>query len=385
MNRGEKPRVLIVEDEAPLLRALTRLLEDDYVVTGAADGNAAAALLTKQEYDVVVSDIWMPGQSGLDILRLVRAYDLDVPVILMTGGPTVETAIEALELGALMYIPKAQEAGEFHAALTRAVKLAAIAKVKREAAAEGFGNPLPSDQLGVATSFARALEELWIAYQPIVDAMNGKTVGYEALMRTNEKSMPTPDVILDAAERLGQLEELGQRITDCIISSFHPDDEQAMLFINLHPANLADPDLYNKHSALAKLAPRVVLEVTERAALESIHDVRARARQLRGLGFRIAIDDLGAGYAGLTSFVTLEPEIVKLDMSLIRDIHTSPVKDHVVSCITEMCRDLNMKVVAEGVETQAELARLLELHCDLLQGYYFGRPDKVITPSKKTW
>ncbi len=98
--------------------------------------------------------------------------------------------------------------------------------------------------------------------------------------------------------------------------------------------------------------------------------------ELRGLGFRIAIDDLGAGYAGLTSFATLEPEFVKLDMSLIRGVDKNPVKEKLVRSMTTLCKDLGMSVVAEGIETIEEREALVHAGVDLLQGYLLAKPGK---------
>ena len=95
---------------------------------------------------------------------------------------------------------------------------------------------------------------------------------------------------------------------------------------------------------------------------------------LRNRGFRIAIDDLGAGYAGLSSFALLEPEFVKLDMTLIRDIDTSSVKQKLVKSIASMCKDMGLFVIAEGVETPGERDSVIDLGCELLQGYLFARP-----------
>jgi EAL domain-containing protein (putative c-di-GMP-specific phosphodiesterase class I) len=92
------------------------------------------------------------------------------------------------------------------------------------------------------------------------------------------------------------------------------------------------------------------------------------------MGYSIAVDDLGAGYAGLTSFTLLEPEIVKLDMSLIRDVHQNSTKQKVVRSMTALAKDMGMIVVAEGVESQAERDCLIDLGCDYLQGYLFARP-----------
>jgi EAL domain-containing protein (putative c-di-GMP-specific phosphodiesterase class I) len=131
------------------------------------------------------------------------------------------------------------------------------------------------------------------------------------------------------------------------------------------------------------MASRVVLEVTERAAIEQVDDVERRVRDLRQFGFRVAVDDLGAGYAGLSSFALLEPEIVKLDVSLLRDIDQSPVKQKLVASMTALCKDMGFMVVAEGVETPAERDCVVSLGCDLLQGYLFARPGRPF-PSA-TW
>jgi EAL domain-containing protein (putative c-di-GMP-specific phosphodiesterase class I) len=98
--------------------------------------------------------------------------------------------------------------------------------------------------------------------------------------------------------------------------------------------------------------------------------------RLRGLGYRIAIDDLGAGYAGLTSFAQLEPEVVKVDMSLVRGIDSSPVKQKLVRSIIALCTELGIQLVAEGIETPAERDAVVALGGDLCQGYLFAKPGR---------
>jgi EAL domain-containing protein (putative c-di-GMP-specific phosphodiesterase class I) len=129
-------------------------------------------------------------------------------------------------------------------------------------------------------------------------------------------------------------------------------------------------------------AERVVLEITERASLENVENLRTTVARLRERGFRIAIDDLGAGYAGLNNLPLLEPEIVKLDMNLVRDIDTIPIKQKVVGSMTGLCRDMGLLIIAEGVETLAECNTLLELGCDLLQGYLFARPERGLPDAR---
>jgi EAL domain-containing protein (putative c-di-GMP-specific phosphodiesterase class I) len=225
-------------------------------------------------------------------------------------------------------------------------------------------------------SFRRALDSLWIAYQPIVCAQSSTVFGYEALLRSTEPSLPHPGAVLDAAERLGQLDVLGRIIRDRAAEPITAQPESRTLFVNLHTDDLLDPTLLSPDAPLSRIAKRVVLEITERASLDRVKDLRSRIAELREMGFRVAVDDLGAGYAGLTSFALLEPEIVKLDMTLVRDVHLSATKQKLIRSMTALCKDMGMLVVGEDIETAEERDTLISLGCDLLQGYLFAKPGK---------
>jgi EAL domain-containing protein (putative c-di-GMP-specific phosphodiesterase class I) len=125
---------------------------------------------------------------------------------------------------------------------------------------------------------------------------------------------------------------------------------------------------------LIPFASRIVFEVTERAQLTSAQALAETLRALRAVGYRVALDDLGEGYAGLSWLVKLTPDIAKLDMSLVRDIQGSRMKRELVGSLVSVCRRARTLVVAEGVETPAEAETLRDLGCDLLQGYHFARP-----------
>jgi EAL domain-containing protein (putative c-di-GMP-specific phosphodiesterase class I) len=118
----------------------------------------------------------------------------------------------------------------------------------------------------------------------------------------------------------------------------------------------------------------VVLEVTERQTLDSVNEPAKRIAALKDAGFRIAVDDLGAGYAGLSSFVLLDPDIVKVDMSLVRGVDSSPKKQRLIENLVSLCAEMGTSVVVEGVETAAERDALASTGCAWMQGYLFGRP-----------
>jgi EAL domain-containing protein (putative c-di-GMP-specific phosphodiesterase class I) len=375
-ERRPGPRALVVDDDAAVLRAHSRILTGSgFQVETAQDGSAALDALERASFDVILSDIDMPGMNGLQFLERVRAHDLDVPVVIVTGNPGVDTAIQAMEHGALRYLVKPVERSALVKVASDAVRLHAIAKAKRMALDLAGGvDRFFGDRAGLTASFDRALESLYIAYQPIVAWSTRSIYAYEALLRSREPSLPHPGAVLDAAERLGRIHELGRVVRKRAIAPRVPLADGALLFVNLHPRDLTDEELFSPRSQLAASAQRVVLEITERASLDDVRDVPSRIAELRALGFRIAVDDLGAGYAGLTSFTLLEPDIVKLDMALVRDIHREPKKQTLVKTMVTMCKELDIVVTSEGIERREECDELVRAGCDLMQGYLFAKP-----------
>jgi EAL domain-containing protein (putative c-di-GMP-specific phosphodiesterase class I)/CheY-like chemotaxis protein len=375
---GSAAEVLVVDDEPVTARGYARALTAvGYKVSVAHDGREAAALAKGRRFEAIVSDIAMPDMDGLALLRVIRETDLDVPMIFMTGSPALETAMAAIEYGAFRYLVKPVASDALIDAVARAVGVHKLARVRREAVAvhELEGKPI-GDRAGLEARFASAVEKLWVAAQPIVSWSGRRIFAYETLLRTDEPTLRSPLDFFDAAERLGRAGELGRIIRRHVARILQETPPPAHLFVNLHPADLEDDELYADDGALTPFAKQVVLEITERAALDQIHELGSRVTRLRALGYRIAIDDLGAGYAGLTSFAQLEPEVVKVDMSLVRGIDSSAVKQKLVRSIIALCTELGIQLVAEGIETAAERDALIALGGDLCQGYLFARPGR---------
>jgi EAL domain-containing protein (putative c-di-GMP-specific phosphodiesterase class I) len=201
-----------------------------------------------------------------------------------------------------------------------------------------------------------------------------RVLAHEVLMRSREPMLPTPAAVLDAAERLDRIHEVGRKVRALAAGVLEHMPHNTWMFVNLHPVDLTDPELADPRSPLGKNAQRVVLEITERASLEDIKDASARASILRYMGYRFAIDDLGAGHAGLGGFSRLEPEFVKLDMSLVRNVHAVEPRQRLVKALCSLCRDLDATVIAEGIEVLEECNALRKLGCDLMQGHLFAAP-----------
>jgi EAL domain-containing protein (putative c-di-GMP-specific phosphodiesterase class I) len=374
-----RPRVLVVDDDAMVRRAIERMLSTaGFEVTAVQDGREAVQELGQSKFEAVLTDIMMPGMSGIDLLRAARATDLEIPILLMTGAPDVKSAADAVQYGACDYIFKPVLPSDLARAMRRAIDMSRLARAKREAMQMlGTGQAEAGDRAGLEITFERALESMWMAYQPIVSTKAGQLFGFEALLRSNEPTLPSPIAVLEAAERLGRLRDLGRRIRSKATLPMDDAPPEALLFVNLHARDLEDNALVSPEQPLCKIASRVVLEITERASLDGVKNARERITELRELGFRIAVDDLGAGYAGLTSFAQLEPEFVKLDMSLVRDVDKNAVKQKLVRSMSALCKDMGIIVVAEGIETRAERETCTALGCDLLQGYLIAKPGRA--------
>jgi EAL domain-containing protein (putative c-di-GMP-specific phosphodiesterase class I)/CheY-like chemotaxis protein len=371
-------RILLVDDDPAILRAyVAALARRGWDARPASDGAAAIEQLRGETFEAIVSDVGMPTMGGLAFLRAVREHDLDVPVILITGDPDLDSAIRAVEYGAFRYLQKPVAMDLLDDALRSAVWLHDMARLKRQALEiVGAERGRLGDRAGLEARFAMALKLLYVVSQPIVSLRERCVFGFEVLLRSYEPTLSTPLDVLAAAEQLGRLHELGRAVRSRVAAEAKGAPTGTTLFVNLHPLDLNDEDLYAGGSDLAQIASRVVLEITERASLTGVRDVALQVKKLRAMGFQIAVDDLGAGYAGLTSYSRLEPEIAKIDMSLVRDVDSDPRKRSIVRAMKKLCDELGTIVVAEGVETPRERDTLAELGFDLLQGYLFAKPER---------
>lgn len=236
--------------------------------------------------------------------------------------------------------------------------------------------PIPATAPSSEAEFARCLNALWLAAQPIVSWSQRATVGWEALLRSDHPGWASPSRIFAAAEQLQQVTAVSRRVRALAAGLIGEVPTRARLWVNLHPSDLDDDDLYALASPLSRVATRVVLEINENAQLERYADLKDRILVLRELGYLIAVDDLGAGYATLRSVAQLIPDMVKVDMNLIRNMDQDPMKGRVIRSLVTLCDQLGVAVIVEGVETPGELSAAIGMGCDLFQGYLFGRPER---------
>lgn len=209
-----------------------------------------------------------------------------------------------------------------------------------------------------------------VLLQPIVDLASGRRVGAEALSRFPAEWGLTPDVVFEQAHSV----DLGHRLElqALELAAAHLDAVGGYVAMNVSPQTLVTPGCAE---LLARLpAPRVLLELSEHDPVDDYDTLRRVLAGPRAAGMRLAIDDVGAGFSSLRHIVLCAPDVIKLDRSIVDGVSADPVLSTLVGALVDFAHGNGTTVVAEGVETSADVDTLRGLHVDLAQGWYFGRP-----------
>ncbi|MBT0585242.1 EAL domain-containing protein [Alteromonas oceanisediminis] len=216
-----------------------------------------------------------------------------------------------------------------------------------------------------------------MAFQPIVDTQNERIFGYEALVR-GLQGQPARDVISQVTD-----ENVYRFDQDCRVIAIRLAaqlDIRSYVSINFLPNAVYRPEQCIRTTLEAAEVhgfpiERILFEVTEVERVESNEHLSNIVKYYQTKGFKTALDDFGAGYAGLNLLASFQPNIIKLDMELIRDIHLNPIKRTIVSKMVELNDELGITTLAEGVESREEMIALRTLGIHLFQGYYFAKPE----------
>ncbi|PAU79649.1 GGDEF domain-containing protein [Halovibrio salipaludis] len=222
-------------------------------------------------------------------------------------------------------------------------------------------------------------------FQPIIDAQKATIEGFEALSRGPSDSPlhPAP-VLFETAERGNRSLELENECLHATRQAWQSTHRTQTLFVNVSPDNLI-PGHLDREILKALLNPsttppdRIVIELSERFPAADMDELKNSLKWLKSKGFRVALDDLGAGYSGLKLWSEVEPDYVKIDRHFIQDIHEDLVKREFVRSVMQLSQRLNCRVIAEGVERYQELEVLQDLGVRYIQGFLFGRPKAVAT------
>src|SRR4051794_19062580 len=219
-----------------------------------------------------------------------------------------------------------------------------------------------------------ALEEpIKPVYQPLVELSTGRLIGFEALSRFNAEEPRTPDAWFNQAARCGRGLALEMAAIKAALAGAHDRPRGTYLSLNFSPSALGSPKLM---AILPRNMSDIVVEVTEHELASEDGALEDGLAKMRARGARIAVDDAGAGYAGLNQVMRVQPDVIKLDRSLIEGVHSDSAKAALVEFFVMFARRVGAAVCTEGIETLDELRTLINLGVTYGQGYLLGRPGE---------
>jgi len=368
-------RVLLIDDEAMILRLETTILERaGYEVETAHDGHEGLGIAARRPFDVAIVDYDMPSIDGLDVLRELRDLQPHCQRILCSGNLNLPVVMEAVNRGEISrVIQKPVTPHELLETVNDSI-------AARERAAQLQRNVRDA----MSTSSRIAIEEclhddiLQLALQPIVRAEDSSVVAFEALIRSSHETLGTPMDVLRAAEEHGLLARLGKVVAARAAEWLDRLPSHLQLFLNLHPKELTDPSaLTGRLDILQHYAPRVVVEITERTYMLDLQSWSESVQLLSDRGFSLAVDDLGSGYNSLAVLAELQPGYIKVDMSIVRSVDRDPRKQRLIEMLARFASSTDALLIAEGIETAEEAGALRNCGTHLMQGYFFGRPTRT--------
>ena len=220
---------------------------------------------------------------------------------------------------------------------------------------------------------------IYIDYHPIVATPGGTVFGYEALARGTRRGLRRPEVMFEIAAEANLIWELSRLCRATALEGIDRLGPGELLFLNVDPHDFTDPDF-----DLPGDPRRLVIEITERIAIKDYPLFRERINAFRARGIRVAVDDAGSGFAGLGSIANLEPNFIKLDISLISGIDANATKQHLVETMVRFANEQGAMVIAEGVERAEEFAAVQRLGVHLVQGFFVDHARPTISRSTRS-
>ncbi len=393
LDAERAPRVLVVDDEEQNVTLLVRLLDrigiDD--VEGVTDSSLVMHRIEVFSPDIVLLDLHMPDPDGFEILEMIGALDLGtsyLPVIVLTADVTDEAKQRALSAGAADFLTKPFGLAETALRVKNHIRTrqlheqvrhhAAIANARLEEVA-GQEEARLARLRSVTRLVDRIDDALTMVFQPIVDLQTGATIGAEALSRFDvEPERPIGDWFVDAVEAgVGlQLELAAVRRA---ISHAEELPDGVFVSFNVSAATFRAPAFGDIIRAGA--ARPIVIELTEYEKVDDYQVIVESMASHRKAGARLAIDDAGSGFASLQHILKLQPDLIKLDLQLVAGIDVDPAKRSLASALVRFASETGASLIAEGIETEGELAALRELGVTIGQGYALGKPGPLPLPA----
>jgi EAL domain-containing protein (putative c-di-GMP-specific phosphodiesterase class I) len=365
-------RLLMIDDEPALGQIVKRVAKACGFEVIVTDDPAAFTRAAREWHpSVIMLDLKMPGTDGVQLLRSLAADNCTAHVVLTSGSDT-KIVESAMRLGRDRGLNMSE-------ALPKPMRVERLKT--RLAEFKRVSTPLLSTDLAAAL----ATDRLFLEYQPKLDCHLGRITGAEALVRWRHptRGVIRPDQFIGLAEETGLIHE----VTDWVIAtaaaqaaSWQADhlDLEIAVAVNFSARDLANlelPDRLQQHCLNAAIDPAfLTLELTETGAMREAVQMMDVLTRLRLKGFKLSIDDFGTGYSSLVQLQQAPFSEIKIDLSFVTRMMSNPGCRVIVEIIIDLARKLGLQSVAEGVEDSAALKTLIDMGCDMAQGYYISRP-----------
>ncbi len=382
---NETKTILIIEDSETVRQILISYLEEigHHVVTAF---NGAMGLRLSQSClpDLILCDIMMPQMDGYEVLQQLRQHPQTAatPFVFLTAKAERPDIRRGMILGADDYLTKPFTQQE----LIEAVQAQLNKKVVLETAAVPTIDRHSLEYRHQYDQLHQALDnrEFQLYYQPQISLKTGQVIGAEALLRWQSpgRGFVSPAEFIPMAEKTGFILPLGrwvlqaacQQIRDWQVAGLDP----IRIAVNLSSAQFTQADLSDEIVAIMQemgVSPdHLEVELTESLLVQDIEATIERMKALQAIAISVAIDDFGTGYASLGYLQHFPFNVLKIDRCFVANIDKNPRNAAIVNAVIQMAHDLELDVVAEGVETEAEQLFLQEHGCDSFQGYFISKP-----------
>ena len=383
--------VVIVDDVPANVALLQRMIRSLGVaqVHGVTDARLAVEACLGLSPDVVLLDLQMPHVDGLAVMAELRAAlpaDHFLPVLVLTADTSQATREQALAAGANDFLAKPFERTEVLLRVTNLLQTRQLyvqvqqhnAELRAELAQRTAQEQrIMAEHQAAADRIDGALAEglPHMVFQPIIDLVTRASVGVEGLARFPLEPVRPPNEWFDDAAGVGRGLDLELAAIAAAVRQLPHVTPTDFLALNVSPATALSPRFAQLLSAVP--GDRLVIELTEHARVPDYSALAVALSPLRERGVRIAVDDAGAGYAGLQHLLRIRPEIIKLDIALTRGIDDDPARRALARTLQAFAEEIGACVVAEGIETATELQALSKLGIRWGQGYHLARPAAI--------
>jgi EAL domain-containing protein (putative c-di-GMP-specific phosphodiesterase class I) len=365
-------QILLVEDDEDLSHLIKVLLRSRQYEVDTAMTGAEALDQVRKHQDLILLDRGLPDMEGLEICRKIREdrRTRGIPVIMLTARSSPTDRLEGLYIGADDYITKPFECEELLARIDAVMRRYHFAEQSRQ----------DRDALVMELSKILKGEMITPFFQPIRSLKDDQLWGFEVFSRPPVRSiLNNAEILFKVALNFGMYPELETLCWRKAIERKNACGYPGKFFLNCTPYFIESHHF--DIAALKNLGVQpqdVVLEITERVAIQDYEVFLKKLQVFKDEGVKIAVDDVGCGYASLDTVAQVKPDFVKIDMPLIRDIHLDGLRQNIVDSIKNFCQKGGLLTIAEGVESKEELDKLRDLGIDAAQGYYLGHPQREL-------